>query len=88
MVTNIQIANRTQPSLARRPQSVRRNIADSIDDCIPADHFKMCYRKKHLAMMDQAEEEVSWLTETDGKVASEPGRPEAGWPIPMYTSRS
>lgn len=37
-------------------------------------------------MMDQAEEEASWLTDKDGKVASEPGKAEAEWPIPMYAS--
>lgn len=39
-------------------------------------------------MMDQAREEVSWLTETDGKVASKPGEHEALWPIPVSTSCS
>lgn len=85
MVTNTQIANTTQSSSRCRPQSVRRNI-DSIDDFIPADHFKTFYRKKHPTMMDQAEEEASWLTDTDGKVASEPGKAEAEWPVPMYAS--
>lgn len=28
-------------------------------------------------MMNQAEEEASWLTDIDGKVASEPGKAEA-----------
>ena len=88
MVTNIQIANSTQLSLTCSAQSVTRNIADSMDNCIPADHFQVSYRKNYLAMMDQAGEEVSWLTETDGKVVSKPGEPKAVWTIPMYTSCS
>lgn len=86
MITNTQIANSTQLSLTCRAQSVTRSIADSMDNYIPADHFQMCYRKNYLAMMDQAGEEVSWLTETDSKVASKPGEPETVWPVPLYTS--